>query len=313
MAGFPAQRDGVWYLTEGGQETEIMYRHGHDLPEFAMFPLLDDARAVADMRGMYERYLATAARHGFVALMGGLDYRASPDWGAKLGLDRVALADLQLRAVGFLRDVARPFAGQLPGIMIVGTVGPRGDAYALNRTMTAAEAEDYHGAQIAVLKQAQVDLVSAMTFNGTAEAVGVARAAARAELPLVVNFTLDSTSRLKSGPSVREAIAIVDAEAGEQRPDFYGINCSHPLEFEPALEPGDWITRIRSFRPNAAMMEKQQLCQIGYLVDGDPPELGAQMGALARRFPHVDVWGGCCGTWDRHLGEIAAQVRAARD
>jgi S-methylmethionine-dependent homocysteine/selenocysteine methylase len=310
MAGFPARREGVWYLTEGGQETEIMYKHGHDLPEFAMFPLLDKPRAVADMRGMYERYLETAARHRFVALMGGLDYRASPDWAAKLGLDPAALADLQMRAIEFLRDVARRFKGQLPGVMIVGAVGPRGDAYSLNRTITADEAEDYHSVQLQTLKQANVDVVSAMTFNSTAEAVGVSRAAARLGLPVIVNFTLDSTSRLKSGPTVREAIAIVDAEAGEDRPDFYGINCSHPLEFEPALEPGDWIARIRSFRPNAAMMEKQQLCQIGHLVDGDPLELGAQMGALARRYPHVDVWGGCCGTWDAHLDAIAREVRA---
>jgi hypothetical protein len=40
MAGFPAQREGVFYLAEGGQETEIMYKHGHDLPEFAMFPTM---------------------------------------------------------------------------------------------------------------------------------------------------------------------------------------------------------------------------------------------------------------------------------
>ncbi|MBL8543366.1 MAG: homocysteine S-methyltransferase family protein [Hyphomonadaceae bacterium] len=313
MAGFPAQRAGVWYLTEGGQETEIMYRHGHELPEFAMFPLLDDARAVADLRGMYERYLETAARHQFVALMGGLDYRASPDWGAKLGFERAALAEMQMRCIDFLREVAKPFRTQLPAIMIVGIVGPRGDAYALNRTITADEAEDYHATQIETLKRAKVDLVSAMTFNNTAEAVGVSRAAARAGLPLAVYFTLDSNSRLKSGPTVRQAIATVDAEAGDNRPDFYGINCSHPLEFEPALEPGDWIARVRSFRPNAAMMEKQQLCQIGHLVDGDPPELGQQMGALARRYPHVDIWGGCCGTWDAHLNEIAREVRAARD
>jgi S-methylmethionine-dependent homocysteine/selenocysteine methylase len=311
MAGFPAQRDGVWYLTEGGQETEIMYRYGHDLPEFAMFPLLDDTRAVADIRSMYERYLETAARHQFVALMGGLDYRASPDWGAKLGLDRAALAEMQMRSIDFLREVSKPFETQLPGVMIAGIVGPRGDAYALNRTITAEESEDYHSTQIETLKRVGVDLISAMTFNSTAEAVGVSRAAAYVGLPLAVYLTLDSTGRLKSGPTVREAIATIDAEAGEDRPDFYGINCSHPLEFEPALEPGDWIHRLRGFRPNAAMMEKQQLCQIGHLVDGDPPELGQQMGALAQRYPHLDVWGGCCGTWDVHLDQIAREVRAA--
>jgi hypothetical protein len=39
----------VTYLTEGGQETELMYKHGHELAEFAMYPLLDDRRAVADL------------------------------------------------------------------------------------------------------------------------------------------------------------------------------------------------------------------------------------------------------------------------
>jgi homocysteine S-methyltransferase len=57
------------------------------------------------------------------------------------------------------------------------------------------------------------------------------------------------------------------------------------------------------------MMEKQQLCQIGHLEDGDPPELGRQMGSLARRCPHIDIWGGCCGTWETHLDEIARNVR----
>jgi methionine synthase I (cobalamin-dependent) len=36
------------------------------------------------------------------------------------------------------------------------------------------------------------------------------------------------------------------------------------------------------------------------------------MGDLANRFPHVDMWGGCCGTWDNHLGKIARSVNAAR-
>ncbi len=93
-AEFPTQQPGVNYLTEGGQETEILYKYGFDLPHFAMFPLLDNPRAVAELRGMYGRYLDTAARHGFGVIVGGLDYRASPDWGiaARL-LPRVAGRD----------------------------------------------------------------------------------------------------------------------------------------------------------------------------------------------------------------------------
>jgi homocysteine S-methyltransferase len=310
---FPEQKDGILYLTEGGSETEIMYKFGHDLPHFAMFPLLDKPKAVAEMQGMLRRYLDTAARHGFAALMGGLDYRASPDWGELLGYSRGGLAEMQLRAIEFLRDVAKPYAGQVPQVLIVGVAGPRGDAYALNRTITAEEAEDYHSVQLGTLKRAGVDLVWAATFNNIPEAVGISRAAARIGLPLTVSFTLDSTSRLKSGPSLKQAIETVDAEAGTDKPDFYGINCSHPVEFEPALEPGSWFDRVRSLRPNAAKMDKIALCKLGHLEEGDPVELGQLMGDLARRFPHIDIWGGCCGTWETHLNEIAGNVRAMRD
>ena len=310
MAGFPEPQPGVLYLTEGGQETELMYKHGHELPEFAMYPLLDDPRAVADLTGMYTRYLEVAAEHGFAALMGGLDYRASPDWASKLGISIDGLADFQLRSIEFLRDVARPFEGEIAQILIVGVVGPRGDAYGHNRTITAAEAEEYHGVQIETLRRAEVDVVSAMTFNNVPEAVGVARAVANAGLPLSLSFMVDAAGRLLSGATLQDAVQAVDEQAGDARPDFYGINCSHPVEFEPALVAGPWLERVRSLRPNASMAEKQALCRIGHLEAGDPELLGVQMAALAQRLRHVDVWGGCCGTWDDHLDAIARQLRA---
>jgi S-methylmethionine-dependent homocysteine/selenocysteine methylase len=311
VAGFPDPHPELRYLTEGGQETELMYKHGHALPEFAMYPLLDDPRAVADLTGMYTRYLEVAERYGFVALMGGLDYRASPDWAEKLGISPDGLVAYQLHSIEFLRQVSRPFEGRIPRILIAGVVGPRGDAYGLDRTITADEAEAYHGVQIATLREAGVDLVSAMTFNNVPEAVGVARAAAKSGLPLSMSFMVDPSGRLLSGPTLKEAVQAVDEQAGDARPDFYGINCSHPVEFQPALTPGPWLERLRSLRPNASMADKQALCTIGHLEAGDPELLGVQMGALARRLPHVDVWGGCCGTWDDHLSAIARESRQA--
>jgi homocysteine S-methyltransferase len=311
---FPSQQPGLNYLTEGGQETEIMYKYGFDLPHFAMFPLLDDPRAVSELHGMYTRYLDTAARHGFGVIVGGLDYRASPDWGALLGYSSEALADMQLRAIDFLREVAGPYEGQVPALMYAGIVGPRGDAYETNRTITAEEAEEYHSQQLGTLARAGVDVAHAMTFNSVPEVIGLARAAARADLPLAVSFTLDhSTHRLVSGPTVKAAIETVDAQTGDERPAFYGINCSHPLEFMPAIEPGEWFERVRCLRPNAAMMDKISLCTLGHLEMGDPAMLGELMGGLARQYPHIDVWGGCCGTWDTHLDEIARSVQTARE
>ncbi len=301
-------KDGVLYITEGGTETEIMYKFGHKLPHFAMYPLLDDPKAVQDLKQMFQKYFDAVANSGFSAFVGGLDYRASPDWSQLLGYSSDGLADMQHRSIEFLRDLAKPYENQIPGILFVGIVGPRGDAYSLNKTITAEESEDYHSVQIQTLKDANVDYVWAATFNNVPEAVGVSRAASRIGLPICVSFTLSHSHRLQSGPTLKEAIQLVDAETGDSRPTCFGINCSHPLEFEPALEDGNWIERIRNIRPNATMMEKISLCKLGHLEDGNPVELGQQMGSLAKRYPHIDMWGGCCGTWETHLKEIAKNI-----
>ena len=308
---FPTQRDGTLYLTDAGTETEMMYKWGFDLPHFAMYPLLDIPDAMAAMRGMYRGFLDVAAKHRMSALMGGLDYRASPDWGALLGYSPASLAEANLRSIGFLRELQTEYRADIPEFLVQGYVGPRGDAYQVNRTITETEAEDYHSVQLTTLKRADVDLACALTFNNVAEAIGVARAASRIGVPLAISLTVDGTARLKSGPTLAEAVVAIDAATGAS-PEFYSVNCSHPVEFEPGLEPGDWIRRVRGFRPNASKKDKMALCQIGHLEEGDPVELGQLMGNLARRYPHMDIWGGCCGTGAVHLDEIAANVCAAR-
>lgn len=308
---FPAPRPDRLFLTEGGIETEIMYKWGFELPHFAMYPLLDNPEAMSAMRAMYRRYLDVAAAHGMAALMGGLDYRASPDWGALLGYSPASLAEANHQSIAFLRELAWEYVEDIPEILIQGFVGPRGDAYQLNRTITENEAEDYHAVQLSTLKEADVDLAWAFTFNNVPEAVGVARAASRIGVPLAISFTVDGTAKLRSGLTFKEAVETVDARTNSA-PVFYSINCSHPVEFEPALTPGDWIQRVRAIRPNASKMEKIALCKLGHLEEGDPVELGRSMGELARRYPHMDIWGGCCGTGDVHLNEIAKNVRDAK-
>ena len=104
----------------------------------------------------------------------------------------------------------------------------------------------------------------------------------------------------------------IDSETGGAAA-WFAINCSHPVEFEPALDGGAWEARLRNIRPNSSRMEKIALCKLGHLEEGDPQELGRQMGDLARRWPGMDIWGGCCGTDDVHLDEIARNVRLARE
>jgi homocysteine S-methyltransferase len=211
--------------------------------------------------------------------------------------------------MAFLREIADDYRDRIPSLLIGGILGPRGDAYGLNRDITAESAEEYHALQLETLKRAQVDYACAMTFNNIPEAVGAARAAARIGVPLSVALTLDSTHRLRSGPTLGEAITEMDAQAGLDAPDYYLVNCSHPLEYEPALDDGAWTGRLRGVRPNASRMEKMALCKLDHLEDGNPVELATLLSDLHARHPHMDVFGGCCGTGDKHLREIARALR----
>ncbi len=245
-----------------------------------MFTLLDNPEAVEDMKGIWRRYLDVCKRQDMIPLCAGIDYRASPDWGAKLGLTPDGLADMQLRAIRFLQDLIGEYDFDLA--YVVGAVGPRGDAYGTGGTITAEEARAYHRVQLSTLKEAGADLGWAMTFNNIPEAIGVAQAGADVSIPVAISLTLTSEHRLRSGPTLREAIEAIDDDVGDLVA-FYSVNCSHPLEIEPAFDGGDWMQRIRAIRPNASAMEKIALCKIGHLEDGDPEELGGQLADVAAR------------------------------
>ncbi len=307
----PAPEDGLLYLTEGGFETELMYLHGFELPCFAAFMLLERKDGTAALRALYERTCDVAAEEGFGVLLGWLNYRASPDWGAKLGLSASALREATLRSIAFLEEIRAAYAGQVPRFLISDAIGPRGDAYGTGGAITEAEAEDYHAVQLETLAGSAVDVIWPAAFNNVPEAIGVARAAQALGQRVAVSWSLASNGRLTSGPGLEEAVTRVDA-AVPGGVAWHGINCSHPVEFAHALTGGAWQARLRCIRPNAVSMDKVALCKLGHLEDGDPAELGRQMGQVARQFPAMDVWGGCCGTDHRHLREIARNVKAVR-
>ena len=305
------QLNGHDVITTGGMETWLQYIDGFELQHFCLFDLLNNPKAVVALRDYHRKIIEVAIPHGFGILAEGLHYRASRDWGELIGYSPDSLAEINIRGIEFYKDLAREYESNDNPMPIGGVIGPRGDAYEIGRTPEAAEAEDYHSEQIQTFKSAEADMITAATFSFVEEAIGISRAAKSAEMPLVISFVTNQEGRLSSGPSVQEAIKKVDA-ATDSSPIYYMINCSHPLEFEPALEDSEWIKRLGGFMPNAVASDKLSLCTLGHLEDGDPEELGQQMGDLARRFPHMTVWGGCCGTDSRHLGQICMRVHEVR-
>ena len=153
----------------------------------------------------------------------------------------------------------------------------------------------------------EADLVTAMTMTYAAEAVGIVRAAQAAAIPAVVSFTVETDGRLPTGQGLDEAIAEVDDATGGG-PVYYMINCAHPTHFDAVLDPGaDWCARIRGIRLNASCLSHAELDEASELDDGDPVELGQQVAAIRGRLA-INVVGGCCGTDQRHIREIALRT-----
>jgi S-methylmethionine-dependent homocysteine/selenocysteine methylase len=305
------QQSGRLMASAGGFETWLQYVDGFELRHFCAFELLNDARGESCLRNYHRKVVEAAVANGFGVINEGLHYRASRDWGELIGFSREGLEEINLRGIEFYRDFAREYGSPETPMRVGGVIGPRGDAYNVGRTPDAAEAEDYHAEQIGTFRKAGADLVTAMTFSSVEEAIGLARAAKAAGMPVVVSFFVAPGGRLRGGETLEEAITRVDAATG-RAPAYYMINCTHPTEFEPGLTAGAWTGRLGGFLPNAVAMETLDLCKLGHLEDGDPEALGSQMAGLARRFAHVNVWGGCCGTDGRHIGQISRQVSEVR-
>ncbi len=305
----PHQSESI-FLTDGGTETWLLYKRGFDLPEFSAFHLLGDTKATAAIREYYRAFADIAVQLGTGFIFDSLTYRASRDWGRLLGYSDAGLAEMNHRCLELYRAIAFE-AGLVPERTVIsGCVGPKGDAYQKNEDLTAEAAEAYHGEQIATFRQAGADIVTALTLNTSAEAIGIARAAANAGLPSVISFTLEKDRKLRSGETLRQAIETVDA-ATDSAPAYYMINCSHPLDFGPALTAGAWTDRIRGLRANASTLDHGTLCQLGHLEEGDPDELAGQYCDLKAAFPTMNVFGGCCGTDFVHIEKIGKALLAA--
>jgi homocysteine S-methyltransferase len=189
-------------------------------------------------------------------------------------------------------------------VVVSGCVGPRADAYVRAECMLEDEAEEYHREQVEVLAATDADLIHAMTLTYAAEAIGMARAAAGAGVPVAVYFTTETDGRLPDGTSLADAVAAVDAATGGT-PVYYGVNCAHPAHFEAALPGGAAGARVRSVRANASRKSHAELDESPDLDAGDPAELAADYVRLRARHPGITILGGCCGTDARHVQAIA--------
>ncbi len=301
------QTEGGLFLTDAGLETDLIFNHGIEIREFAAHTLLESPEGRFALAQYFRGFLALANRHSVGFVFDSPTWKAHTHWSEALGASDTELAEINRDAINFIADLRDEFAGNSGPIVLNAVIGPCGDAYAPELMISADAAERHHAQQIGWLAETEVDMVSALTFTQSSEAIGIVRAANDAALPIAVSFTVETDGRLPTGQPIGEAIAEVDAATG-QGAAYFMINCAHPDHFREALHDEQWLRRIRGFRCNASRCSHEELDEAETLDAGNPTELSQQYRELATAMPWVNVFGGCCGSDLRHVTAIADSV-----
>ena len=299
------------FLTDGGFETSLFFKDGFDAPEFAAITLLDNPDAVKAMHRYFDRFLAMAEAADVGFVLDTNSWRGCVAWGEKLGRTHDEMLALNRKAVDLAVDIRERWENRVSPIILNGVVGPAGDGYAPDQLLDAGGAKAIHAPQIKAFADKNVDLISAITMTHTEEAIGVAKAAKNANLPVVVSFTVGTDGSLPTGQSIGDAIAETDA-ATDSAPIYYMINCAHTDHFQNAIAAQEpWIWRIGGLRANASRLSHAELDVATELDEGNPDEFGQSHGDLVRLLPNMRVIGGCCGTDHRHVHSAASKIYEA--
>jgi S-methylmethionine-dependent homocysteine/selenocysteine methylase len=192
-----------------------------------------------------------------------------------------------------------------------GLMGCQGDAYSGKDGLSADEAEAFHRWQADLFVDGGADFLYAGIMPTCPEALGMARAMEQTGLPYIISFMIRDTGRLLDGTLIHDAISRIDA--GTKRPPLcYMTNCVHPSVLYKALtHPANRTAlvkeRFRGIQANTSPLSPEELDHSEKLISSDAVEL-AQGILKLKELMELKIVGGCCGTDNSHMEEIAKRL-----
>jgi len=304
------------FLSSAGNETYLLFDQKYPLRDFCAFEVFENEAALSELEDRYFfRLLDAAQEAGLGMILDALIWRAHADFVAGLGYPVRDVARINSRAVSRTRESIAAWRKRTPGadipVLVAGDIGPRGDGYQVaDPDLTPTRAFDYHLAQMLSIRT-HVDVAYALTMTTAAEAIGIARAAAECEVPVIVSPTVETDGRLPDGTKLGDFIRRVDDET-DGSVLYFIVNCAHPSHLEPTLtaaraEGADWLARFKGFRANASRQSHAELDEATELDRGCPHELAQELAELQQTYD-LRLVGGCCGTDAEHIARLGAAL-----
>lgn len=250
---------------------------------------------------LWNQYLKIAEKYHLPFLATTPTRRANKERVFRAGLDEKIIFD----NAALLKQIKQTAKTEM---YIGGLMGCRGDAYQANEALPADAAEEFHFWQANLLRQSGVDFLFAGIMPALTEAIGMARAMERTGLPYIISFMIRKNGRLIDGTAIHDAIFEIDRNV-TRKPVCYMTNCVHPDVLYEALSckcNGTPLVRQRflGIQANTSALSPEELDGSAELLCSGCMELSQSMARL-KNVMNLKIAGGCCGTDDAHMEEVA--------
>lgn len=294
------------FLMEGALGERLKREYHLDISgNVAMASLVYQRSGRDALRALWLQYLSIAKEYNLPFIAATPTRRANRERAERGGYSESLISD----NVVFLRDVLSRIGHPS---YVGGLMGCKGDAYTGEGNLSEEEAYEFHSWQSRLFKDAGADFLYAGIMPTLPEAVGMARAMEQTGLPYIISFTIRPDGCLVDSTPVSAAIERIDARTTTP-PLCYMTNCVHPRLAAEALEKPFNNTeivrqRFKGIQANTATLAYEDIDGSDLLKTTSSSEnLAAAMLDLKRKFG-LNIFGGCCGTDDAYMREIAKAV-----
>ncbi len=297
-------------MIEGALGVRLRGEYGvYPDPIVANASLVYEDKAKAAMKEIYGQYIDIADHYNFPIMLMTPTRRANrynverSSYGQKIIRDNVNLLK-RLREVKAREDI---YVGAL--------MGCKGDAYKASEVLSEEEAYEFHSWQSELFAKEQVDFLYAGIMPAVPEIIGMARAMGDTEIPYIISFMVRNNGRLIDGTSIHDAIQAVEATV-RRKPLTYMANCIHPINLDKALAQEFNRTELvqthfTGIQANASPLSPEELDGSCEIITSDPLELAEGMIQLHEKYK-LKIFGGCCGTNQYHMEELARRLSNLR-
>ena len=296
-------------LMEGALGERLKREYGICLDETpGMAGLVYDHRGRTALTSIWNEYIGIADEYQMPLLVTTPTRRANHDRVLHSKYDGTIIAD----NIRMLEEIRR--SSGKTDMYVGGLMGCKGDAYTAQNVLTEEAAYHFHSWQTNLFKEAGADFLMAGIMPALSEAAGMAKAMEQTGIPYIISFMIRRNGKLLDGTTIHDAVLQIDNSVS-RKPVCYMSNCVHPQVLYEALSY-DYNRsslvkeRFCGIQPNTSSLSPEELDGSADLISSDPVELAEAVLKL-RDYIQLKIVGGCCGTDDSHIREIAGRFCAA--